>query len=146
MPQTSAQKHYQLHKKEISAKNASHQAARRYAEANGLMTRSQAACYLDITTQQLTNIESSIRNIGNVWGLLDLNHSFYTIESIEAWKLANKEYFANIKKLSGPEPLWTMPMLEMIINFMRDNAELSIITAKYRKAQELKSLESRYAL
>ncbi len=146
MPQTSAQKHYQLHKKEISAKNASHQAARRYAEANGLMTRSQAARYLDITVEQLRNIDLSTRNIGSVWSLQHLNHSFYTVESIEAWKLANKEYFANIKKLSVPEPLWTMPMLEMIINFMRDNAELSIITAKYRKAQELKSLESRYAL
>jgi len=146
MPQTSAQKHYQLHKKEICAKNASHQAARRFAEANGLMTRSQAACYLDITDQQLTNIESSINNIGNVRCLLYLNRSFYTIESIEAWKLANKEYFANIKKLSDPEQLVASPMFEMIINFMRDNAELSIITAKYRKAQDLKSLKSRYAL
>lgn len=145
MPQTAAQKHYGKHKAEISAKNNSHNAARLYAKKHGYLMRSQAATLLDITTQQLSNVEKSVNSNGNVYVYMDeKGKTFYTEQGIESWKHQNKAFYAALKKRTTNLIAFSESFM-MIVKFTQQNNQLSSETTKIRVEKEKESLWLRYA-
>jgi len=143
--QTSAQKHYALNRLEINAKNNAHQKSRRYAENNGFMLRSQAARHLDITVQQLTNVEKSVNSNGQVHVYMDeKGKTYYTEDGIENWLVRNREFYNGLKKRTLNLVSFSEDFMS-IVEFMRVNSNLSEEMIQLRTLKEKQDLYARYA-